>query len=256
MIDKGSLGSQIAKNGFENEKDIVNRFNRWQDHQEARDWLETMGYDLNKIFRVTAMVLHGQKADVSVQIEQVGKHGYEVQNIQVKLVSNKSGSNQLDKRKLSHYKDMWQMPDNIYELLGYFCGENPPISKFRNEESKRNPKSSKRMFLTEFTRPNREAILVWFRENKLLILSDTFRGRGAFSAEWVLVAKKNDASPCWVLKNINDVLHYYGQGEVAVSKKGSIKLGRVTVQRKGGDNDCQTANMLQFKIDPTELFDI
>lgn len=35
-----------------------------------------------------------------------------------------------------------------------------------------------------------------------------------------------------------------------------LNLGRVGIQGKGGDNGRETANMLQFKIDPTELFDI
>ncbi|WJS89371.1 hypothetical protein NEE10_06885 [Glaesserella parasuis] len=60
----------------------------------------------------------------------------------------------------------------------------------------------------------------------------------------------------WVLKNINDVLQHYGQGDISISPRGSIKFGRITIQRKGGDNGRDTANMLQFKIDPTELFDI
>lgn len=32
--------------------------------------------------------------------------------------------------------------------------------------------------------------------------------------------------------------------------------GHITIQRKGGDGGRDTANMLQFKIDPTDLFDI
>lgn len=49
------------------------------------------------------------------------------------------------------------------------------------------------------------------------------------------------------LKNINEVLQHYGSGEVKISRQGSIKFGRVTIQRKGGDRGRQTANMLQFK---------
>jgi hypothetical protein len=41
-----------------------------------------------------------------------------------------------------------------------------------------------------------------------------------------------------------------------MSPKGSINIGRVGVQRKGGDNGRETANMLQFKLDPTSLFNI
>lgn len=91
----------------------------------------------------------------------------------------------------------------------------------------------------------------------MLIISDILRGRGEFSAEWVLVAQKLDEDARWVLKNINEVInHYFADGTVEVSPKGSIKLGRITLQRKGGDGGRPTANMLQFKIDPTELFDV
>ena len=41
-----------------------------------------------------------------------------------------------------------------------------------------------------------------------------------------------------------------------MTPRGSLKIGRITVQRKGGDNGRKTANMLQFKIDPTEIFNI
>ena len=51
-------------------------------------------------------------------------------------------------------------------------------------------------------------------------------------------------------------MHHYPQGPVRMSPQGSINLGRIGVQRKGGDNSRETADMLQFKIDPTELFDI
>ncbi len=47
--------------------------------------------------------------------------------------------------------------------------------------------------------------------------------------------------------------HYFDDGSVEISKKGSLKIGRITIQRKGGDNGRESANMLQFKIDPTEL---
>lgn len=43
------------------------------------------------------------------------------------------------------------------------------------------------------------------------------------------------------------------KNEVSITKKGSFKIGNITVQRKGGDNGRESANMLQFKINPAEL---
>lgn len=35
----------------------------------------------------------------------------------------------------------------------------------------------------------------------------------------------------------------------------NLKIGKITMQRKGGDNGRETAKMLQFKINPAELFE-
>lgn len=57
------------------------------------------------------------------------------------------------------------------------------------------------------------------------------------------------------LKNTNEVIQHYSFGNVELSPRGSIKIGKITMQRKGGDGGRETANMLQFKINPAELFD-
>jgi len=176
------------------------------------------------------------------------KNALDIENIQVKLVSNKKGFNQIDKRWLRSYNELWNIPDDVYRLLQYFTGELQPY--------RTGTRDSRRMFLSEFTEEERNRVLNWFEENKMLIVSDILRGRGEFSAEWVLVAQKVESNARWVLKNINEVMQHYSQGAVEMSPRGSINLGRITVQRKGGDGGRDTANMLQFKIDPTELFDI
>ena len=57
------------------------------------------------------------------------------------------------------------------------------------------------------------------------------------------------------MTQINKVLNHFGNGEVKITPRGSFKIGNITVQRKGGDNGRETANMLQFKINPAELID-
>lgn len=250
-MDLVQRGSQTARDGFKNEQDIAERFNNWQTDSEAQAWLVIMGYDIAQINSVKAVVLHGYKADVNVQIFIFYQESVDVRNIQVKLVSNKKGFNQIDKRWLKNYQQMWQFDDEMLRLLQHFTGELPPFSPTQNK---------KRMFINEFSAEEQAKILAWFRHNKILVLTDIIRGRGEFCAEWVLVAQKVNnnvnSNARWVLKNINDVLQHYGTGEVEISPKGSLKIGRITMQRKGGDNGRPTANMLQFKIDPTELFDI
>lgn len=248
MNDLVELGSRTAKNGFKNEQEICEKFINWENDIEAKEWLKIMKYDLNEIEYVEAIVLHGYKADVNVQIKIKLKKAVDTENIQVKLVSNESGFNQIDKRSLGRYKDMWNIPLDVFFALQYFTGELKPYID--------NPRDERRMFLDEMTEKDRDLILNWFKRNKMLILTDVIKGRGQFSAEWVLVAQKTDDDARWVLKNINEVLQYYSDGEVCMSPRGSICIGRVTVQRKGGDGGRPTANMMQFKLDPTELFDI
>lgn len=247
-MDLVQKGSQIAKDGFKNEQDICDKFNNWKSDNEAKQWLTIMQYDLNEIDYVKAVVLHGYKADVNVQVQIKFKSAVDTENIQVKLVSNKKGFNQIDKRWLSHYREMWDIPDNIYKLLQYYTGEIKP--------NKQNIRDVRRMFIDEFTEEEQEALLNWFSNNKTLILSDIIKGRGQFSAEWVLVAQKIENNARWILVNINQVLQYYSTGDVRISPRGSLYIGHITMQRKGGDGGRETANMLQFKLDPAKLFDL
>ncbi len=247
-MDLVQKGSQTAKNGFKNEKDICDKFNHWQTDNEARQWLVIMQYDLNEIEYVKAIVLHGYKADVNVQVQIKLKSAVDTENIQVKLVSNKKGFNQVDKRWLSHYREMWNIPNDVYKLLQHYTGEVSPY--------KQNVRDSRRMFVDEFTKAEQNLLIEWFRANKTLILSDIIKGRGKFSAEWILVAQKLDYNARWILVNINQALQHYSNGDVAISPRGSIYIGNITVQRKGGDNGRDTANMLQFKLDPTQLFNL
>ncbi len=242
-------GSKTAKDGFKNEKHIAEKFNNWETDFEAKEWLTIMGYNLNNIEFVRATVLSGYKSDINVKIQIKLKNIFDIENIQVKLVSNKKGFNQIDKRWLKKYNELWNFPNEVFEVLQYFTGELEPYIK--------NPRDSRRMFLDEFETEKQDVLINWFNKNKSLILTDILKGRGEFSAEWVLVAQKIEENARWCLKNINEVInHYFDDGNVKITPKGSLKIGRVTIQRKGGDNGRATANMLQFKIDPTELFNI
>lgn len=238
-------GSKIARDGFQNEKDVVRKFNNWETDEDAQEWLKIMGYDLDEIEYVIAKILHGYKTDVQAQITIKLKKLIDAQNIQVKLVSNPKGFNQIDKRWVDNYVEMWNIPKDVADLLKYFTGEYEPY--------KEGVKDERRMFLNEFTDEEQSKIVTFFKDNKTLILCDIIKGRGQFAAEWMLVIQKTGDTK-WVLKPINFVLNHYGTGEVAITPRGSLKIGKVTVQRKGGDGGRKTANMLQFKVNPAELF--
>lgn len=62
------LGSQTAKKGFQNEDDIVIKFNNWQNDEDAQKWLILMQYILEEIECVKAVKLSGYKTDVQAQV--------------------------------------------------------------------------------------------------------------------------------------------------------------------------------------------
>jgi len=203
-----------------------------------------MGYDLKEIERVVAIKLHGYKTDVQVQITIFMKQAISVENLSVKLVSNPQGFNQVDKRRVDDYKALWNMPDDIVRLLKLFTGETIP--------SKPNLRDPRRMFFDEMTTTDRDKIFDFFKEKKILVISDILRGRGDFTAGWMLVALRTTVIAKWVLKNINEAMQIFGKGNVRFTDRGSMKIGRITMQRKGGTPD---PTKLQFKINPVDLFD-
>ncbi len=94
----------------------------------------------------------------------------------------------------------------------------------------------------------------FFKNKKILIVSDLLKGRGEFSADWVLVILKVNNESKWTLKSINEAMNIFGNGDVRITTQGSLKIGKIGMQRKGGDAGRDSAKMLQFKINPVELF--
>lgn len=240
-------GSQTAKDGFRNEDDIVEKFNNWKKDKEAQSWLILMKYNICEIEYVEAMKISGYKTDVQVQVTIKLKKAIDVENLQVKLVSNNKGFNQIDKRWVDKYTEMWNVPLKVVSILKRYTGEEKPTIK--------KPKDKRRMFANEFSEDEQNVILKWLKENQSLIVSDILKGQGKFAAEWMLVAQKVEKNARWILKPMNFCMNHFGNGEIEITNRGNFKIGRITMQRKGGDGGRDTAKMLQFKINPAELFD-
>ncbi len=247
-MDLVKKGSQTAKDGFRNEDDIVNKFNNWKKDKDDQKWLILMKYKLLEIEYVEAVKISGFKTDVQVQVTIKLKKSIDVENLQVKLVSNPKGFNQIDKRWVDKYTEMWNIPNPIISILKRYTGEN---------KSKKNDlKDKRRMFSDEFTKIEQNKILDWLNKNKSLIVSDILKSQGRFAAEWMLVVQKVDKDARWILKPMNFCMNYFGNGEIEITNRGNFKIGRITMQRKGGDGGRDIAKMLQLKINPAELFDI
>ena len=248
-MDKVKKGSKTAKDGFKNEDFVIQCFNDWKNNSFAKNWLREMNYNLDAIEYVQANKIKGSfKADIQIEINIIIKLKFvkDIQNLQVKLVSNPQGFNQIDKRWVDNYQEMWNIPENILTILKHFTGEKPPYIK--------NPKDKRRMFATELKEQDQKDILKFLQNNKTLIISDILKGRGKFAAEWMLVILKiKNEEMKWALKPINFILNYFGNGEVKITSRGNFKIGKITMQRKGGDGGRKTANMLQFKINPCKI---
>ncbi len=244
-----ALGSKTAKDGFKNEKDVIKKFNNWKIDRTAQEWLSEMNYKIEDIEFVKATKVRGQfKADVQVRITVLIKlkSQEDIQNLQIKLVSNPHGFNQIDKRWVDKYVELWNIPDDISKILKFFTGEIKP-----KEKSTRDPR---RTLLNEMSLEDQSKIVNFFSKNKILIVSDLLKGRGEFSADWTLVILKLGGEIRWILKSINHVMNVFGNGDICVTERGSLKIGKIGMQRKGGDGGRETAKMLQFKINPVELF--
>ena len=151
-------GSQTAKGGFRNEDDIVRKFNDWKKDEDAQKWLAIMGYPIKEIEKVEAMKLHGYKTDVQVQITIYLKNAIAAENLSIKLVSNPQGFNQIDKRWIDKYVEMWEIPADITKILKLFTGETKPI--------KSGLKDRRRMLLSELEENDQKKIIAFLPRTK------------------------------------------------------------------------------------------
>ena len=93
----------------------------------------------------------------------------------------------------------------------------------------------------------------FFTVKRTQIVHDLFSGDGPHAAGWVMVALKSTENPLWVLRTDADTIKFFGEGKIELTRNGNLKIGRITVQRKGGDGGRDTAKLLQFKRNPALL---
>ena len=229
---------------------VVTAFKYWYSNynQYSKALLQDMMVDITRVkdIKINATKLDSQSGCIKFDFyDGRFKRLTNRQNLQVKLVSNKSGFNQIDKRWVETYQELWNIPNDVVKILKHFTGELPPYID--------NAKDKRRMFINELSEQDQQALFTFLNDNQTLIFSDILKGRGEFSTEWMLVIIKDEEPIKWALKSINEVMNFFGNGEIKISPRGSINIGRITMQRKGGDAGRASANMLQFKIDPTQL---
>lgn len=274
-MDKKELGSKTAKGGFANEKSICKKFNSWLQDSEAQEWLKIMGYSIDRLSSVKAIqiptrikktdldkfeideneyeaLMKFKKADVQIRIIIKIGNILKVENLSLKKANSDADYNQVDKRTVGAYQEMWGFDDETTLWLKLFTGELNPKS-YSRLIGKKTLRDKRRLFIDEIPKEIQDKIIDFFKRNRIMIVSDILKGRGGLSANWMLVTRYNrsENTTTWALKDINAVMNFFGGGDIVVSPRGSFYIGRITAQRKGGTPD---PTKLQFKIKPCDLF--
>ena len=276
-MNKTELGSKTAKGGFANEKAICKKFNAWKKDKEAQVWLKIMGYNIKKINSVKAIqvptrikksdlskfevneeeyeeFIRFKKADAQIRIIiKIGKI-LKIENLSLKKANLDADYNQIDKRSVDNYQEMWKFGDKIAFWLKLFTGELDP-KKYSRKTGIKKFRDKRRLFLDEMPEMIQKKIIRFLEKNRIIIVSDIIKGRGGLSADWMLVTRLNreNKTTTWTLRDINVVMNFFGGGEIRLSPRGSLYIGKITMQRKGGTPD---PTKLQFKIKPCQLFNL
>ena len=242
--------SQTALGGFQNEDWVVDQFNGHRGGSCGAGWLDAMGY--RNFSRVCAQTTRKMgfynKADVLVLVDD------NVEWISVKKFI--ASFNQIDKRRVSEFAKLWKMSDAVADSLRMYCGEEGyrPGDICKPISSGRDPR---RFFMDELPNGQSEQVVSFLNKKKKKIIQDVMAGRGRGAARWMLaVEERLDAPPKSALVRMDDVVRHYAEGSTFITRKGNLRLGRITIQRKGGDAGKKTAQMLQFKFSPRDLFTI
>jgi R.HinP1I restriction endonuclease len=195
-----------------------------------------------------------KKADAQVRLIIKLADIIKIENLSLKKANVSAGFNQIDKRPIETYKSFWGFSDEVAFWLKLFTGELD-YKKYTDKLDQKEFRNEKRLFLDELPLEAVHNIIGFFEANKILIISDIIKGRGGLSADWLLVTKldKPNNETSWVLKEINQVMNFYGTGDIKISPRGSLKIGKITMQRKGGTPDPTS---LQFKFNPNAIFDL
>ena len=251
------MGSTTAKGGFANERTICDKFNNWKNDKEAQIWLKIMGYDIEKIDSVKSIQIPIRIRRDAIEKFGMGKENYEklmqfkkadvqirimirigsilsVENISLKKANSDVNYNQVDKRWVDTYKEMWGFDEDITLGLKLFTGElNHKF--YPNLTGKRKLRDKRRIFLNELPENIRNKIINFFEDNKIVVVSDILMGRGGLSADWMLITRynKQDQTTTWILKDINTAMNFFGRGTVRISPRGSLYIGKITMQKKG-----------------------
>jgi hypothetical protein len=162
--------------------------------------------------------------------------------ISVKTVTDAS-FHQLDRRWLSDWQKILNMPEDIYKVL--------------LDSILRKAKDPKAVFILP---KDRDKISKFIKDNLSVILKEIFI-RDEDDLKILIIWNKRDNVLC--MFNIQDVISFFIKQPISFSNEGIIKIGKyITIQRKGGNGShikkpktdpTHPGNQLQFKFKPLEF---
>ena len=115
-----------------------------------------------------------KKTDIQVQIRLIIRvnNALKVENLSLKKANSDADYNQVDKRWVNSYKEMWHFDDEIALALKLFTGEIPPSThREMLKVSVSQLRDKRRVFLTELKDDMVQKIISFFTRNKILVVS-------------------------------------------------------------------------------------
>jgi hypothetical protein len=255
------LASKAAKRGLKAEKRLINAINSMD--ELGKKLIKAIGDSLGLKFTLCSAYKGPPRAKTDIVITRNGKSTL----ISVKEFDVKFDYNHVERHYMDFYAQKWLMPQNVYVSLKQFVGEineqGAPISIERLEREAERLCTSpgklskkRRIFINQMNYQTRETIKEFFRSKKVEILKDAFINDE--NIEFFIVVKREGDTAHYYVLPTKDVLNVYSAGDVIITPRGSLQIGKVVLQRKGGDHRTNggrvdvVASQLQFKIKPSE----
>jgi hypothetical protein len=242
-------GSEIAKSGYNNEHDIVKKFNNWQADDDAKMMLKQMGYNPDELSgdAVFAKKIPGTvKPDIKITIN--GEDRF----VSVKKYQPHADFNHVGRSSVKNYHGVFNFNEHTLDCLKVFTGECLPSDNSDILIKDVNSiKSHKRANLREIKQKYVNSVLNFFESNLRSIVDYIFCGDGD-RPEYMIITEATTHSKKYHIIPMSKVIDFYlGSGKVSISPRGSLSIGDyITVQRKGGTG---APTNLQFKFKPSAI---
>jgi len=255
------LASKAAKRGLKAESRLINAIN-------GKDELgRKIIRALEDILGIKLTLCSAMKGPPRAKADIIVTCGDKNILISVKEFDVKFDYNHVERNYIDFYAEKWSVPKDVYIILKRFVGEvnkqgHPVSIETLEKEAERLGTSpgklskKRRIFLNQIKPQTKDLIINFFRSKKVEILRDVFINDEDIEV-FIVIKRDGDEVHYYVLPT-KDVLNVYSTGDVAITPRGSLRIGKVVLQRKGGNHRTNggwtdvVASQLQFKIKPSE----